>query len=55
MGIRKLDEGKYTCVAKNKAGQDEAHFNLQFSELGHKDSPKFTSHLRVKILLDIKI
>ena len=47
MGIRKLDEGVYTCVATNKAGQDETSFNLKYVEGVDKDIPKFTSQLKV--------
>ena len=47
MGIRKLDEGVYTCVATNKAGQDETSFNLKYIEGVDKDIPKFTSQLKV--------
>ena len=47
MGIRNLDEGKYTCVATNKAGQDEASFNITFSEKSKQDHPKFVNELKV--------
>ena len=47
MGIRKSDEGKYTCVAKNKAGMAESSFNLSYSSKDDKVSPKFTSQIKV--------
>ena len=47
MGIRSLDEGKYTCVATNKAGKDETSFNITFSEKRRQDLPKFVNELKV--------
>ena len=47
MGIRNLDEGKYTCVATNKAGMDETSFNIKFSEKSIQDHPKFVNELKV--------
>ena len=51
MGIRNLDEGKYTCVATNKAGLDETSFNIKFSEKSIQDHPKFVNELKVCNLL----
>ena len=38
MGIGNLDEGQYTCIATNKAGQDETFLNIKCSETKHYHS-----------------
>lgn len=47
MGVNKLDEGKYTCIAKNKVGKDEASFQLKNLKISNKNAPKFTTQLQV--------
>ena len=47
IGIRNSDEGKYTCVATNKAGKAESSFNLSYSSKDDKVSPRFTSQIQV--------
>ena len=48
VGIRSSDEGKYTCVATNKAGRAESSFSLSYSSKDEKVSPRFTSQLQVE-------
>ena len=47
IGIRKTDAGKYTCIATNSAGTDEANFELRYSKTRNELAPKFTSQLQV--------
>lgn len=47
VGVRNKDEGKYTCVARNKAGQAESSFNLKYSQNKKKTGPKFSTQLKV--------
>ena len=53
MGVREKDEGKYTCVAKNKAGKAESSFNLKFSNIKTKSAPRFITQIKVVLLLGI--
>ena len=47
MGVRKSDEGKYCCTAKNKLGTDTATFQLQQLKPANKLAPKFTTQIKV--------
>lgn len=47
MGVRDKDEGKYTCIAKNKAGQAESSFNLKYSNVKTKSAPRFSTQIKV--------
>lgn len=49
MGVRKSDEGKYCCIAKNKLGKDEASFELKHFKSRNTLAPKFTTQLKVGI------
>ena len=55
MGVREKDEGKYTCVAKNKAGKAESSFNLKFSNIKTKSAPRFITQIKVVLLYQISI
>ena len=46
-GIRELDEGEYTCVATNKAGQAQTSFNIKYLEKTDQNMPTFTTQLQV--------
>jgi hypothetical protein len=47
VGLRAADEGRYTCVATNKAGRAEASFSLKLTKDKVKLGPKFTTQLKV--------
>jgi hypothetical protein len=46
MGVRKSDEGKYCCTAKNKLGTDTATFQLQQLKTANKLAPKFITQIK---------
>ena len=48
IGIRQSDEGQYTCIAKNRSGNDKVSFNIGYSEQNSQVSPKFTTQIKVK-------
>jgi len=52
MGIRKKDQGKYTCSAQNKAGKAESSFDLKYSNQKEKFAPTFTTQLKVNCSLN---
>ena len=51
VGVCKKDEGKYTCIASNKAGKAESTFTLKYSHKKPTTAPKFTTQLKVPKLI----